>query len=115
MAYRQATDEDFWVDDSEAPSYNRWVKGKPVAASYEKMRRDDDLYRYGIVIEYNTEPVVKGLGSAIFIHLWKGEGEPTSGCVSISTEAMLRLLSWLDPACKPIIVMGAETDVFLSR
>jgi len=110
MPYRQATDEDFWVDDVNSEDYNKWVKGKPNAASWEKMKRDDDQYKYGVVIEYNMHPIVKGKGSAIFLHVWKG-GESTLGCVSMSEEMILKILAWLDPAKKPLIVMGTESEL----
>jgi len=48
------------------------------------MRRDDNLYKYGIVIEYNTDPIIKGNGSAIFLHIWKGRGIPTVRLCSVS-------------------------------
>jgi L,D-peptidoglycan transpeptidase YkuD (ErfK/YbiS/YcfS/YnhG family) len=110
MPYRQATDDDFWVDDVNSEDYNKWVKGKPNASSWEKMKRDDDQYKYGVVIEYNMHPIVKGKGSAIFLHIWKG-GESTLGCVSMSEEMILRILGWLDPAKKPLIIMGAESEL----
>ncbi len=110
MPYRQATEEDFWVDDVNSEDYNRWVKGKPHAASWERMKREDDKYKYGVVIEYNTKPIVKGNGSAIFLHVWKS-GESTSGCVSMSEEMVLKILGWLDPAKKPLIVMGTESEL----
>ncbi len=112
MPYRQATTDDFWVDDAGSPSYNKWVTGRPDAVSFERMKRDDDLYKYGIVIEYNTDPVVKGRGSAIFLHVWRGEGKPTEGCVSVSEGSVVALLTWLDPARKPIAVMGSEALLF---
>ncbi len=110
MVYRQATEDDFWVDDPNSKDYNRWVKGKPGAASFEKMKREDDKYKYGVVIEYNTRPVVKGKGSAIFLHVWK-PGEPTSGCVAMSEEMVLKVLGWVDPAKKPLIIMGTESEL----
>jgi L,D-peptidoglycan transpeptidase YkuD (ErfK/YbiS/YcfS/YnhG family) len=110
MPYRQATDDDFWVDDVDSEDYNKWVKGKPNAASWEKMKRDDDQYKYGVVIEYNMHPIVKGKGSAIFLHVWKG-GESTLGCVSMSEEMILKILAWLDPAKKPLIIMGTESEL----
>ncbi len=110
MPYRQATDDDFWVDDVISEDYNKWVKGKPNAASWEKMKRDDDQYKYGVVIEYNMHPIVKGKGSAIFLHVWKG-GESTLGCVSMSEEMILKILAWLDPAKKPLIIMGTESEL----
>ena len=102
------------MNDIDSPDYNRWVRGAP-AAAVEKMRRDDDLYKYGIVVEYNTDPVVKGLGSAIFFHVWKAAGVPTEGCVSMSEEAMLLVLGWLDASAKPAVLMGTVADVGRDR
>jgi len=110
MPYRQATEDDFWVDDVNSEDYNKWVKGKPNATSWEKMRRDDDQYKYGLVIEYNTNPVVKGKGSAIFLHVWR-DGGPTLGCVSMPEEMVSKILGWLDPAKKPLISMGTESEL----
>ena len=114
MPYRQATDDDFWVDDVNSEDYNKWVKGKPNAASWEKMKRDDDQYKYGVVIEYNMHPIIKGKGSAIFLHVWKG-GESTVGCVSMPEEMVLKILGWLDTAKKPLIIMGTESELCTMR
>jgi L,D-peptidoglycan transpeptidase YkuD (ErfK/YbiS/YcfS/YnhG family) len=111
MTYRQITDDDFWVDDVDSEDYNRWVRGRPNAVSMEKMKREDDIYKYGIVIEYNANPIVKGKGSAIFIHRWAGAGKPTLGCVAMPEDKVLRLLQWLDPASRPLIIMGTETEL----
>jgi L,D-peptidoglycan transpeptidase YkuD (ErfK/YbiS/YcfS/YnhG family) len=114
MPYRQATDDDFWVDDVNSEDYNKWVQGEPNAASWEKMRRDDDQYKYGVVIEYNMHPIVKGKGSAIFLHVWK-DGESTLGCVSMSEEMILQIFGWLDSAKKPLIIMGTESELRAMR
>ena len=110
MPYRQATDDDFWVDDVNSEEYNKWVKGEPDAASWEKMKREDDQYKYGVVIEYNTQPIVKGNGSAIFLHVWR-PGESTAGCLSMSEEMILKILAWLDPDKKPLVIMGTESEL----
>jgi L,D-peptidoglycan transpeptidase YkuD (ErfK/YbiS/YcfS/YnhG family) len=110
MPYRQATENDFWVDDVNSKDYNQWVQGEPNAASWEKMRRDDDQYKYGVVVEYNMDPIVKGKGSAIFLHVWKGGGA-TLGCVSMAEEMVLKILGWLDPSKKPLIIMGKESEL----
>jgi L,D-peptidoglycan transpeptidase YkuD (ErfK/YbiS/YcfS/YnhG family) len=107
MAYRQALAGDIWVDDPQADDYNQWTKIEETkAASYEMMKREDDQYKYGIIIEYNTDPVIKGNGSAIFLHIWKGEGIPTAGCVAVSEEDIIKIFSWLDPAASPLIFTG---------
>ena len=106
LPFRQATENDFWVDDPESAQYNQWVTGTPQAKSFERLKRDDDLYKYGIVIEYNTDPRITGKGSAIFIHVWRGPDSPTAGCVAISEENLLSLLEWLDPSRDPTIILG---------
>jgi Uncharacterized protein conserved in bacteria len=109
MPYRQALADDLWIDDVNADDYNRWVKkGNTQAKSYEKMRRDDNLYKYSIVIEYNTNPVIKGYGSAIFFHVWGGADITTEGCVAVSEENIIKILEWLDPQAEPLIIMGIE-------
>lgn len=111
MPYRQALADDLWVDDPEAPDYNRWVKLQETkATSYEKMRRDDDQYKYGLVIEYNTAPVMPGRGSAIFLHIWKKPGWPTAGCVAVSEDNLLKILGWLRPEANPVIWMNPDEN-----
>lgn len=112
MPYRQAGADDLWVDDSAAPDYNRWVtRGTTQAASFERMRRDDDLYKLGIVVEYNTHPVIKDRGSAIFFHLWRGKGIATAGCIALAEEDLLKIVRWLDPAARPAVMMGTNITV----
>lgn len=109
MPYRQASEEDLWVDDPNATDYNQWVKqGETGAASYEKMKREDGQYKYGIVIEYNTDPVIRGHGSAIFFHVWKRKDSPTAGCVAVSEEDIIKIFEWLDPDAFPLIIMGIK-------
>jgi L,D-peptidoglycan transpeptidase YkuD (ErfK/YbiS/YcfS/YnhG family) len=109
MPYRQALADDLWIDDPNAPDYNRWVKQTETqAASYEKMRRDDDLYKYGVVIEYNTGPVIKGYGSAIFFHVWASPKSTTAGCVAMSEDDILNILVWLNPEAHPVILINPD-------
>ncbi len=97
--YRPSAPDDVWVDDPAAPDYNTLTKkGNTAARSFEFLKRPDDLYKFGLVVEYNTRPVVKGHGSAIFIHLWNGPRSGTAGCVAFAEASMLSLLGWLDPA-----------------
>ena len=110
MPYRQATAEDAWIDEPSSPRYNQWVKGIPTKESHEKMRRDDHLYRLGVVVGYNTDPVVAGRGSAIFLHIWKGPGQPTAGCVAMAEDDLERIVAWLDPAQKPQIILGYQGE-----
>lgn len=112
LPYRQALDDDLWVDDVNADDYNRWVKkDNTKSVSYETMKRKDSLYKYGVIIEYNTTPVIKGYGSAIFFHIWSGENIPTEGCVAVSEDNIVRILAWLDPQARPLIIMGTKNTI----
>ena len=103
LSYIQATKEDKWIDDPTSDDYNKYVKGATNAKSYERLLLRSDAYKYCLVIEYNTHPVVKGKGSAIFFHLGKGA---TSGCVVIDEKKMEKILKWLSPQKNPCILMG---------
>lgn len=106
MPYRQMTRSDIWVDDPASPDYNSLKKrGETRAKSFEDMVLSDDRYKYGIVIRYNMDPVVPGHGSAIFLHIWKDPKTPTSGCVAVSEENILKLLKWLNPRKRPVIML----------
>jgi L,D-peptidoglycan transpeptidase YkuD (ErfK/YbiS/YcfS/YnhG family) len=104
LDYRRATADDFWVDDADSPQYNRWVHGKPAAKSYENLQQP--AYKFAAVIEYNTDPVVPGRGSAIFLHVWAGPDKPTAGCVALAESDVTTLLKWLDRQQKPVIVLN---------
>lgn len=107
MPYRQATEDDLWVDDDKSPDYNQWVRrGRSSATSFEEMKRSDSLYRLGLVIGYNRNPVVAGRGSAIFAHVWREEVTSTAGCIAMAESDLVNLLAWLEPVKKPMILMG---------
>ncbi len=108
LRYRQSGSEDFWVDDVESPNYNQWVHGDPHAKSFEKMHRDDRLYSAGIIVEYNTAPIVKGAGSAIFLHVWRASNKGTAGCVALEEKNILALLHWLDVGHKPRVILNPQ-------
>lgn len=104
LAYRQATANDRWVDEPASELYNRWVEGDP-GVSNEVLRRDDHQYEFAFVLEWNTNPVVKGRGSAIFAHVWNAPGASTSGCVATARADLERLLGWLDRDQHPVVVV----------
>ena len=84
--------DDGWCDAPGDPAYNRAVK-LPHPASAEQMWREDDVYDLVCILAHNDDPPVPGLGSAIFMHLARPGSEPTEGCVALSREDMLELLS----------------------
>jgi L,D-peptidoglycan transpeptidase YkuD (ErfK/YbiS/YcfS/YnhG family) len=46
-----------------------------------------------MVLNYNTKPIIKNKGSAIFIHVANNNYKPTAGCVGIKKCDLIKLLS----------------------
>ncbi|MBJ6800757.1 M15 family metallopeptidase [Geomonas propionica] len=110
--YRQVDSQDIWVDDPQSPDYNRWVsRGETRASSFEELLRPDPLYKYALVLDYNTEPALRDLGSAIFIHVERGPDSGTAGCVSLPEKELVQLIGWLDPEQRPQVVIGSASAV----
>jgi D-alanyl-D-alanine dipeptidase len=108
--YRQATARDYFVDDPGSSQYNQWVRLPGDEApdrhwrSFERMKRSDHLYMLGVVVRHNMDPVAKGRGSAIFLHVWRAPGRGTSGCTALPAEVLGKLIAWLDPGKSPVLV-----------
>jgi L,D-peptidoglycan transpeptidase YkuD (ErfK/YbiS/YcfS/YnhG family) len=69
----------------------------PYSASHEEMWMAEGLYDLVVVIGYNTDPVVPGRGSAIFLHVAREDFSPTAGCIAIARDVLVRLLGLLGP------------------
>jgi L,D-peptidoglycan transpeptidase YkuD (ErfK/YbiS/YcfS/YnhG family) len=113
LNYHRVTEKDLWVDDFESGQYNQWVKSPTNAKSFEILKREDSLYEYVVVVEYNTEPVIPGKGSAIFLHIWRQEQMPTAGCVALEKENVIKILEWLDQDKSPVIILQYRPGDFL--
>jgi D-alanyl-D-alanine dipeptidase len=106
MPYMALTPSVECVDDSASRFYNRVLDRNTVSPDWhssEQMRRSDEAYRVGLVVEHNTPPT-PGSGSCIFLHIWFGRGQGTSGCTAMPQEQVEILLAWLDPARSPMLV-----------
>ena len=80
-----------WCDDPKSDLYNQQIK-LPNKFSYEKLYRKDGLYDIILVLNYNTSPIVKKKGSAIFIHIAKRKFKPTEGCIGLKKKDLIKLL-----------------------
>lgn len=109
LPYKVVTPEDAWCEDPSSPDYNAWVK-LPVSAGGDRLKRDDDLYVHALVVDYNRNPVVPGMGSAIFVHTARPGGAGTLGCVGMPRADLDRVMGKLDPALSPTILIGLTTS-----
>ena len=84
--------EDGWCDDPADLAYNQPVK-LPYAGRHERLWREDEIYDLLVVLGYNDNPVVPGLGSAIFLHVARPDYSPTEGCVALARSDLERVLA----------------------
>ncbi|MFL6791781.1 MAG: L,D-transpeptidase [Bradyrhizobium sp.] len=94
--------EDAWCEDPHDRHYNQPVRLERSQRG-DRLTRDDHLYDFIIEIDHNSAPRVAGRGSAVFLHLARGNFSPTAGCVSMTKSAMLRLLRRMGPQTRIII------------
>ena len=84
--------QDSWCDDPTTRSYNKPL-GHLVKGSDEFLFRDDSLYNIVFVLTQNKAPVVRGLGSAIFLHVSEKNRLYTEGCIAVSNQNIKNILS----------------------
>jgi len=88
-----------WCDDSQSPFYNKQVK-LPNRFGYEKLYREDNLYDIILILNYNTKPVIKNKGSAIFVHVSNKFYKKTRGCVALKKDHLIKLISQIQKNTK---------------
>ena len=103
MPYLYASENLICVDDSESPFYNQIIIAHGNEKSFEFMKRKDNQYKLGIVVEHNKKAVAKR-GSCIFMHIQKGENKGTAGCTSMREEDIKKIAKWLDKSKNPILI-----------
>ena len=102
------------VDDTNSRYYNTIVDNRKVADkdwnSSEIMKLSDNEYEWGIFVGHNSLPRLKGGGSCIFMHIWEGEGIPTSGCSAMKEENLIKILHWLNIKSFPVLVQLPQKE-----
>jgi L,D-peptidoglycan transpeptidase YkuD (ErfK/YbiS/YcfS/YnhG family) len=96
------------IDDIKSTFYNQIVNRDKIEEvdwqSSEKMFFAEIWYQQGIVVEQNTNLIINGSGSCIFLHNWSQPNETTAGCTEIEPAKLTELIHWLDSSSNPIIV-----------
>jgi len=103
----------FCVDDSKSAYYNKIVKLDTVKKDWnsaETMRMKSDVYKFGILVDYNVKPAIPNMGSCIFMHIWGGRTEPTAGCTAMKESDILKLIGFLDKKKNPILVQVPKSE-----
>ncbi|SDJ20275.1 L,D-peptidoglycan transpeptidase YkuD, ErfK/YbiS/YcfS/YnhG family [Frankineae bacterium MT45] len=109
LPYRVTNSNSWWVSDVRSAMYNTYQSCSKSACPFntavsEPLRAYVPVYNYAVVINYNTGPIVRGAGSAFFLHVT--DGTATAGCVAIPQSRLVTLMRWLTPAAHPRILIG---------
>ena len=80
-----------WCDDPKSKSYNKLIKF-PFKHRAEKLYRRDNIYDIILVLNFNISPIIKGKGSAIFIHIAKKNYKKTLGCIAVSKISLKKIV-----------------------
>jgi L,D-peptidoglycan transpeptidase YkuD (ErfK/YbiS/YcfS/YnhG family) len=91
-----------WCDDPKSQNYNQLIKF-PNEYKHEKLYRKDNVYDLILVLNYNTRPIVKNKGSAIFIHVAKKNYTKTAGCIALKKVHLIKLLEKINKKTKVTI------------
>ena len=88
-----------WCDDPNSRFYNKLIN-LPNKYSHEKLYRNDSLYDLIVVLSYNTNPIKKNKGSAIFMHIAKNSYKKTKGCIALKKEHLIKIISKIEKNTK---------------
>jgi L,D-peptidoglycan transpeptidase YkuD (ErfK/YbiS/YcfS/YnhG family) len=118
-SYHQLVCGDWWDEDPESPQYNTFqhvacgttpsFAVPPAGRGSEALWTETTAYQSFAFVEYNSDPVIAGKGSAIFIH--DNVGGATDGCVALYPTDLVALLRWLEPGQSPHIAIGTASDI----
>ena len=99
---RRIGPNDAWCEDPHDRRYNRAFR-RSANELGDRLRRTDSLYDLIVEIDHNSRPRVAGRGSAIFIHVARAGFAPTAGCVALTKNELLRLLSRLSRKTRIVV------------
>lgn len=97
------TESTYWITDINSEMYNKKVEGEQTKDWNSAIYMiESESNRYGCVINYNTDPIVPGKGSAIFMHCGT---DTTNGSIALQESDMLKFLEILNSEKNPNILI----------
>lgn len=112
--YLRTTSATYCVEDVRSEHYNQLVDSTVTKTGrwerWSPLLRSDGLFRWGVVVRQNTLDTVVGAGSCVFLHIWRGPDQPTSGCTAMEPRHIEELLRWLNPEARPLLVQLPEPE-----
>lgn len=111
LPYQAISADQVCVDDPASQRYNQVVSRVAAPHDYEtaeRMLRGDAMYDLALTVQHNVDPVVRGRGSCIFVHLSVGANTRLTGCTGLSRADAATLVHWLEPTGLLVALPHAE-------
>ncbi|NEW60108.1 hypothetical protein GSY74_02325 [Sulfurovum sp. bin170] len=111
--YSAYKETDHCVDDSKSKHYNTIIDSTKTAKDYksfEHMKLKNDLYKYGITVNHNSNQVANA-GSCIFMHIRNKNGKGTAGCTAMREGEIVTVLKWLKRDKKPLLLQLPQSEI----
>lgn len=111
LPYFQAGPADWWDGEPYSANYNNHVHQAASPGPHsENLYAAGAVYAHAVVINYNRFPATPGMGSAFFLHVTNGQ--PTAGCVAMSSAGLDTVMRWINPAQQPVISIGVGSSAY---
>ena len=92
----------YWCTDPSSKNYNKLLK-KNKKVRCENLYRKDNLYDIVVQISFNTFPIIKNKGSAIFMHCLEANTQHTDGCIALEKKDLFHVLKYVNKSTKLVI------------
>ena len=102
LPVRRIGPNDAWCEEPHDRRYNRAFH-RSASEPGDRLRRTDGLYDLIVEIDHNARPRVAGRGSAVFIHVAREGFAPTAGCIALTKNDLVRLLSRLSADTRIVV------------
>ena len=92
------------MDNPASDAYNTFVPtGGMISPTPAGMAPREVIFDLMVFVLHNTDPVQRGAGSCVFLHVWSKQGVPTQGCVAMPRPALGDILAWLSLERRPVL------------
>ena len=94
------------MDDPRSKDYNSFISVEGMYMPQRSgMASREVVFELMLFVKHNTNPVKRGAGSCVFLHVWAKPDLPTQGCVVMSRDFLAQILAWLRPDRRPVLVL----------
>ncbi len=107
LPYEQITASSHCIDDPHSDYYAQLISnqgGTSTDWKSSEQLKAEPLYQLAIATDYNMNHTVRGAGSCIFLHAYRGKWQGIAGCTAMDRYELTGLVRWLRAGAHPVLV-----------